>query len=198
MPVKNHSRTIDWKRTGYLLLLSISVALVFVFWGCSPVPRHNTLTFFFDGVPAPEDKTAKNNPDTKNKPDTAIKHVKAEQPSTFYHAPFKKKQCDACHDQSKMGKFVKRQPELCYQCHENFSKTYKFVHGPVAGGYCTACHAQHSADNKKLLKRKSQQLCLYCHSSSLVFKNEVHKDIADANCTECHNPHGGEDRTMIK
>ena len=85
----------------------------------------------------------------------------------------------------------------CYECHEDFNKTYSFLHGPVAGGHCTACHGSHITKSEKLLLRSGQQICLHCHDPKLVFENEDHADIKNTNCTKCHNPHGGEDRYIL-
>jgi predicted CXXCH cytochrome family protein len=194
-------RKANIQRYRYLPVTISAITLVIVFFGCSPVPRHQVLTFFFDGVPEPAGKTTDTPIDSLGKPDPASKIgmlTSVAKPKVNYHEPYKEKQCASCHDQTAMGKFLKPQPMLCYQCHDDFSGKYKVVHGPVGGGYCTACHEPHTSVNTKLLKRLSQQMCLYCHNSSLVLKNEVHADIGDANCTDCHNPHGGDDRTMLK
>lgn len=183
-----------------LLLLLLSIVLIINLFGCSPVRSHKALTFFFDGVPGSTETLAvTGNP--RARPDTskAIGIPSKTEISTInYHKPYMEKKCGICHDQNTMGKFLKPQPSLCYQCHDDFSRKYKVVHGPAAGGYCTACHEPHLAKTKKLLKRANQQLCFYCHSAPQVLKNKAHKDIADANCTTCHNPHGGRDRIMLK
>jgi len=182
-------------------LSSVTIILIINLFGCSAVPRHKTLSFFFDGVPVPGEKNTGIAPDTINRSKLlALKStpVKAEMPLINYHKPFQEKRCGTCHDQNTMGKFLKQQPALCYQCHPDFSKKYKVVHGPVEGGYCSTCHESHKGDNKKLLKRVSQQVCLYCHNSALVLKNKAHKDIANDNCTSCHSPHGGENRMILK
>jgi predicted CXXCH cytochrome family protein len=195
------NRMITPNGSGYLLVFSLTVIVMLAFFGCSAVHRHKTLTFFFDGVPDTNGMQSTKILDSKEKTDSAGMKgfiAKADKPKIYYHEPFKERKCDACHDKSTMGKFLKPQPMLCYQCHDDFSQKFKVVHGPVGGGYCTACHNPHSGDSEKLLKRPGQRLCLYCHSSVQVMKNEMHKDIADANCTDCHNPHGGEDRTMLR
>jgi predicted CXXCH cytochrome family protein len=194
-------RIIKHRDGGFLLLNRLTIFLLLVLFGCSPVPSHKTLSFFFDGVPDPgQSQTVVGN--TSNvKADTSsvkVAGVISEKPAVNYHKPFKDKKCGVCHDQNTMGKFLKPQPALCYQCHEDYSKEYKVVHGPVGGGYCTACHEQHSSVNKKLLKRVTQDLCFYCHNPSPILKSAAHKDIADQSCTNCHNPHGGRDRSMLK
>ncbi|MEI7725570.1 MAG: cytochrome c3 family protein [Bacteroidota bacterium] len=186
---------------GFLLLFVLTILLLVSLFACSPVPRHKTLAFFFDGVPSPNEAPAVRRNDSIVKRDTTADQglvAKEEKSTVHYHVPYKEKKCGSCHDQNTMGKFVKPQPALCYQCHDDFSKKYKVVHGPVGGGYCTACHEKHMANNQKLLKKEGQDLCFYCHSPAEVLKIEAHKSISDKNCTECHNPHGGKDRNMLK
>lgn len=177
------------------------ILLILYLSGCSPVPRHKTLSFFFDGVPDPSDSI--NSPQIRSdikvvepnsKPAPAIAAVD----QNHYHPPYKSKQCGSCHDRNGMGRFVLPQPALCYQCHDDYGKKFKIVHGPVAGGYCTNCHNNHMSKNEKLLKRVSRDLCLICHNAGEILVTEAHKDIADQNCTDCHDPHGGRDHTLMK
>ncbi len=154
--------------------------------------QYKTLTFFFDGVP--DTVAPVHNQDSvlqtgnNNQPENTI--LPAPETNRFIHPPYQDRECDICHSE---GALTMPQPQLCYQCHEDFSTKYTFVHGPVAGGYCTACHHPHMG-NKHLLLRKGQDICLFCHEKEQVFKNENHDGIENTNCTECHNPHGGEDR----
>ena len=187
---------------GFCLFVCSLIILFVYLSSCSSVPRHKALTFFFDGVPDPAAIKAVHDADSaaakakftgKNKIPTREEIAKS-----FFHVPYKQKQCSVCHDQGTMGKSKNPQPALCYKCHEDFSKKYKKVHGPVAGGFCTECHNPHMADNKNFLVRKSRQLCLYCHDSGQVLKNETHRKTPDANCVDCHNPHGADDQRMLK
>ena len=115
--------------------------------------------------------------------------------TTFnFHEPYASKECDICHDKTAMGQLTDSQPDLCYMCHSDFTQEFNFLHGPVAGGYCTACHNPHMSKSKSLLIRTGQELCLYCHDSNQIYKNENHEGIEDYNCTECHNPHGGDNK----
>ncbi len=189
-------------RQIFLLFFGLLIILLFIFSGCSSTHNYKTLSFFFDGVPNPADSLALQNHDsvTQNSRFTGKGTIpgRDEIAKSTFHPPYKEKQCNVCHAKSAIGKPKSAQTEICYQCHEDFGRKYKKVHGPVASGYCTACHNPHLADDNKLLIRKGPKLCLYCHDSGRVMKNEMHKDIADANCTECHNPHGGDDQTMLK
>ncbi len=185
------------RKLPFLLILLIVIYLS----GCSTTQNYKTLSFFFDGVPDPANDSANRVGSMINKTDTvalALRTVSKASPQKGIHPPYQDKQCKSCHDQSTMGKLIKPQPDLCYQCHVNFDTKYKVLHGPVAGGQCTMCHSPHLSVNPDLLARTGQALCLYCHESGTVMETEAHKGIKEANCTECHNPHGGENRSFLR
>ncbi len=199
--LRKRNRTIKNNLPGYLALSVFLLLLVIQLWSCSSVPRHSTLAFFFDGVPETSGHIEQNHSDAIKKSDSARANptaAKTVADKNNYHRPYKEKQCGSCHDRDKMGKFVLPQPDLCYQCHNDYRRKYKVVHGPVGSGYCTQCHHNHSSKFEKLLTKSSRDLCLYCHNSDQVMKNKAHKEIADANCTKCHNPHGGANHALLK
>jgi len=181
-------------------VLIVALPAILMLSNCSPRAGHSILTFFFDGVPdhdsvsSASGGTAKEMSDTLALTDEATAEKKTVQ---VLHYPYQEKECAVCHDQNSLGDMVEPEPGLCYQCHEDFSYNYKFLHGPVAGGYCTACHHPHMAAEPNLLRRSGQALCLYCHEQLPDSWNEVHGDLGDMNCTECHNPHGGEDKNIL-
>ncbi|MCX6273569.1 MAG: cytochrome c3 family protein [Bacteroidetes bacterium] len=173
----------------------------FLLLGCSPKTRYHVLSFFFDGVPDYSKTAVKaNNTITADKGNVPVSPVSslAKGDRFFYHSPFYDQACLQCHDKSSNSRLIKEQPDLCYTCHAPFAEKFKYVHGPVAGGYCTACHAPHKSVNSRLLIRQGQQICLYCHSSVQIMKNEAHAGIDDSECTMCHDPHGGSDRLILK
>jgi predicted CXXCH cytochrome family protein len=173
----------------------------FFLLSCSATKNYKVLSFFFDGIPDPASVTASAANDSINKSDTiALTPILAvnTQPKMLLHSPYEDKQCSICHDQSTMGKLLKSQPELCYQCHEDFITSFKVLHGPVGGGQCNMCHSPHMSMNKHLLLRVGQSLCLLCHDQNQVMETAVHKDIKDAECTSCHSPHGGNDRRALR
>jgi predicted CXXCH cytochrome family protein len=181
------------KKNSYLIYY-ISVIIIVIFFGCSVEQTHNTLTFFFDGVPPLYKLLVKT--DSVSNSAVAAKVAARKKPDMYFHKPYLERKCEQCHTPDRH--LIMPQPALCYQCHTNFTETYKYVHGPVASGNCTKCHNQHNSQYPKLLSREGQQVCLYCHSTSLVFNNKYHRKIEDAECTLCHNPHGGKTRFMIK
>jgi predicted CXXCH cytochrome family protein len=178
------------------MYIVVLISLISVISACS----HKTLSFFFDGVPYPDDSLAVSSNNASYQADTArINEILAMKagPELTYHMPYLDKECAACHDEKVMGKFVAPQPELCYQCHVDFSTTYAFLHAPVEMGECTSCHSPHMAKEAGLLLRTGQQLCLECHDEGDILKQENHDGIGDAACTECHNPHGGSESKLL-
>jgi predicted CXXCH cytochrome family protein len=158
------------------------------------------LTFFFDGVPSGDSIKSEADANRINENDSSKVFRSgpfAENSGYTIHYPYREKECASCHDENNKSELVMAMPALCYTCHDDFSKTYKYVHGPVSTGYCTSCHNPHMSKEKKLLIRTGQQLCLFCHDIKAVMKNQEHKDIADTECTLCHNPHGGENRFIL-
>lgn len=167
---------------------------------CSPKSNYKVLSAIFDGVSDPFLIDSLRIADSISKIDSASFQQNSEtnlKPQFVFHPPYKEKECATCHDQNVMGKLLQPEPGLCYQCHDNFAQKYKFIHGPVSGGFCTECHSPHMAENEKLLLRTGQELCLHCHQSEQVLKNEAHSGIEDTNCTDCHNPHGGYDKYFL-
>lgn len=183
----------EWKNKP--LNLAIFIAVLLLFLGCSP----KVLSIFFDGVPGVVKVEKITNKDLLSSTDTVrsinptAKIVNAQ---PCIHRPYEDKICGQCHSEDK--RILLPQPELCYQCHQDFSKKYQVLHGPAASGYCTKCHNQHQSNSEYLLIRTGQDLCLYCHNTGQIFKNKNHKDIGKSYCTQCHNPHGGENNNFLR
>jgi predicted CXXCH cytochrome family protein len=187
--------------SGTRLYNALSVVLlVALIWGCSPKMYHGVLSFFFDGVPEYKqhsDTTLSDSLKRIANPDKSLLTAKIIQKQFFYHAPYQAKECTSCHNKDSMGKLVEALPKLCYQCHEDFSTTFKLVHEPVASGDCLTCHNPHLSENEKLTIRKGQQLCLECHDAGDIAAGAGHKDIGETKCTSCHNPHGGNEKGFL-
>jgi predicted CXXCH cytochrome family protein len=182
-----------------ILVVFIPAALT-VLISCSPKLSNNLLTFFFDGVPSIDSMKTESPSQIKNREyiqDTLLAVQVSGGSDYTIHYPYKEKDCFSCHDEKSKSELIMPQPGLCYTCHDDYSKNSKYVHGPVAAGYCTSCHNPHMSKEKKLLIRTGQQLCLDCHEAKSVFKSETHKHIADSECTLCHNPHRGGDRFIL-
>lgn len=182
----------------YSFLLFIPA--IILFGRCSPKAGNSLLNFFFDGVPENDTAQMAQREGAGEQVDTAFVVSAAELKSAseqLVHIPYLERECGVCHDEKSLGSMVQPEPDLCYQCHEDYSDTYNFVHGPVAGGYCTACHNPHQSEEESLLRLSGQELCLNCHDSEAVFQNEMHMDLGETSCMECHNPHGGDDRFIF-
>lgn len=194
------NRTLKYTCGWRFSLTILGLAVMIFFTTCTTEKWHRTLTFFFDGVPDTTSKQlVKANDSVKHADTSNVSHANVNNaPSQIIHPPYKERNCDACHQKDQKGKFVAEQPDLCYNCHDNFKTKYKSLHAPVEAGSCTECHSPHYSKNKKLLIRQGQDLCLYCHDKQDVFKIETHKDIGETSCTECHNPHGGEDNYLLR
>ena len=91
-------------------------------------------------------------------------------PVVYYHEAYGSKTCQNCHDNTVGNDLLEPQPALCYNCHDDFTEEFTFLHGPVSSGYCTECHHPHLSKNQMLLKKTGQELCLNCHEESDVLK----------------------------
>ena len=182
------------------VILALMVLFVAGIISCAPANRYKMLSFFFDGVPPPEAGSATASPAAKSVPviaDTIPLPETDTVPGQFYHYPYQEQYCSSCHDENSKGEMIDSEPALCYNCHEDFSLSLPYLHGPVSGGFCTECHNPHMADNKMLLIRRGQKLCLYCHDTASLKEAGNHENLGEMDCAECHKPHGGEDRFMF-
>jgi len=176
---------------SFLLLLNLQ---------CSSSTKYRVLSFFFDGVENPEQTNlvaADSSGQVVNQDAGTNESRRSSEPQYYYHAIYQERACDACHNAEQSNMLIEQVPDLCYQCHENFSETYAYLHAPVEGGECLTCHKPHFATNKDLLVQTGQQLCFDCHDQEELMAGETHSEIGETNCTECHNPHGGEDETLF-
>jgi predicted CXXCH cytochrome family protein len=170
---------------------------------CSIEKSYRVLSFFFDGVPNPVSDTVTASEDVLLSAEVNNQLISDTLstdliPVFTYHYPYEEKECSSCHDELSPGNMTLPEPDLCYMCHEDFSGKYTFIHGPVAGGYCTSCHNAHQSKNSYLLLRTGGNLCTWCHDTTEAPSNEMHDGMEDYDCTMCHNPHGGEDKMLIR
>lgn len=188
-------------RVSGIILLTIMFTCI-AFTACNTEKHYRTLSIFFDGVPEPRAEIPNRadsvqtdratgfnesvNFDDSIKPDTAS-----------VHPVYRPNQCDRCHDVTHGYRLNQRQPALCYKCHDDFKNQFKKLHGPVAAGFCTACHLPHQSNYRPLLKKSPRENCRYCHQAGDVGKNSAHADNSDIECRECHNPHGGPNKYFL-
>jgi predicted CXXCH cytochrome family protein len=178
------------------LLLATSLNI-----GCSPRTSYKVLSVFFDGVPDSLSTTGQTAPAKLENKDSlmlaAIANLETG-PKYVYHAPYQKQECDKCHDKVVRSSLLQPQPGLCYTCHSDFKNKFAYLHGPVASGNCSSCHAPHLSENNGLLRITGQALCYYCHHKDDVVKNGAHRSVLNDDCTKCHDPHGGTNRYVLK
>jgi predicted CXXCH cytochrome family protein len=168
---------------------------------CSPHAGKSVLHFFFDGVPETDSSYLAGIDTGRVSPDTVAysqELLVLKDPENHRHYPYEERECASCHDEKSLGNMLEPQPGLCYICHEDLAESYSYLHGPVAGGYCTACHDPHQSENEHLLKLSGEALCFYCHREEDVLKNEMHQDLDGMPCMDCHNPHGGDDKYIFQ
>jgi predicted CXXCH cytochrome family protein len=168
---------------------------------CSPHAGKSILHIFFDGVPETDSIEAEfTDTGTTLPAEDAISQELAVLPETviYRHYPYEEQECASCHDELSLGLMVESQPGLCYSCHEDFAGSFGYLHGPVAGGYCTACHDPHQSEKDHLLRLNGNALCFYCHLEESVLENDMHADLDGMLCMDCHNPHGGEDKYIFQ
>ncbi|MCL5991340.1 MAG: cytochrome c3 family protein [Bacteroidetes bacterium] len=179
-----------------IILLILFVLFNFLLTSCSAEKNYETLTFFFDGVPDPNAKPSLTDSNKTTKEQNLKQYVKSEE--IFTHPPYGDRACENCHDAKSANRLNASEPGLCYQCHDDFSKNLRYVHGPIASGYCTQCHEPHQGKYKNLLIRDGQKLCYYCHEKNDVLENENHTGIEDTKCWDCHDPHGSNEKHFLK
>ena len=164
----------------------IAAALLALAAACAPQTRYDVLSTFFDGVPPPAA------PANAAAAGTTVAPVP--RPAVVKHAPYAKRQCNGCHEQS-TNKLLAPVPELCFRCHDIGQKTKRRLHGPVLTGSCRFCHDPHSARYPSLLLAPPREMCLYCHNPEDVYRNPAHPP--DAACTDCHEVHA-DDRYYLR
>jgi predicted CXXCH cytochrome family protein len=111
--------------------------------------------------------------------------------------------CDNCHDsktpdESKAHELAQQVPKLCFRCHEDESKIYPHVHGPVAVGQCLFCHDPHQSKHAHLLIRDTTGLCALCHTKAGLRTIKDHLEPSHAQCLACHNSHASTTRFLLK
>ena len=189
----------------YILLFRIGLAslglmmLALFVVSCDEVDRHKTLTFFFDGVPPLESEGPQG---AYVEPGSQELVQTGQSPAWYVHEP--RKDCSNCHSKRKQRSFTPQThliapiPKLCYNCHDDFTATASFVHGPVAVGQCLFCHEPHKSKIEHLLVTPEPGLCYLCHDINTIELIPAHLPKQLSSCTDCHNPHSSSAKGLLK
>ncbi len=150
-----------------------------------------------------------------------------QEPQFFVHGPYGAGQCDRCHavaaskpfrteaaeaikpaaapERKSIGpRLAAPLKELCLTCHSDMAYTVAqaqglWMHGPVANGWCVACHSPHrSARQYMLLGKNNVELCTGCHRKPDLLQTAAHQKEPEAGCLACHNPHLGRSASLLK
>jgi predicted CXXCH cytochrome family protein len=173
--------------------------------GCatSPQRRYEILSFFFDGVPTPEERAAAK---------AAAEAAQAEKEGRTVagrgsrHQPVVQRRCGVCHGLSERDaelrsysgidwSNIERAWRVCRSCHADdravgrdaliFRKDV-WLHGPVGLGLCRSCHTGHRSEFPALLRHETQEeTCRGCHEAL----GERTGSMAALDCVACHDPH---------
>lgn len=183
--------------------ICIFAGLMIIIIACKPATHHQTLSLFFDGVPTQEyetKSTADSSANQKKLLKTPLETKETVQigQARSMHGDYRQKFCEKCHNINHSYRLIQRQPDLCYTCHPRFEEKHTHIHGPVAAGFCTACHLPHKSEYAALLKMPVREVCQHCHEPGDLNKNEAHKKASDIACLQCHDPHGGNTLNLLK
>ena len=180
---------------GVILLVFFGIFLI----SCDEVRHHETLTFFFDGVPPLRPEMIQEGSVDSN----SIGPGQVEQrPAWYVHEPTK--DCSICHGKRKKQRFSSQTyliapvPKLCNDCHTDYTVSASFVHGPVAVGQCLFCHNPHKSKIEHLLVSPEPGLCYQCHDIDTIELIAAHLPKQLSTCTDCHNAHASSTRALLK
>ncbi|MFW6108196.1 MAG: cytochrome c3 family protein [bacterium] len=187
------------RQAGAVLVMAGALCLLGT--SCTPEQKHHWLTVFFDGVPPlkkPGEAT-----ETVEKPTTATApstRAEARKPRWYEHeATADQSKCTSCHDPTRSFALVDSALVLCARCHEEDTREFPRMHGPVAVGHCIVCHEAHRSANEHLVRVTDSRLCLACHRRKAEDQPAATctRPSDDEYCVECHHPHGGQDRYFL-
>jgi predicted CXXCH cytochrome family protein len=172
--------------------------------GCDRVTRYKILSFFFEGVPTPDDKRPGVGDDVNIVIITNVEKLDVMNPENRTIEPDKYGQklssshefardCAQCHTggfSSGQQELREPLPDLCYSCHRDLIQEGDYLHGPLNVGECIFCHDPHQSAYIHLQKAPEPLLCYRCHQQPDIAVIPGHQACLDKVCTDCHDPHG--------
>lgn len=132
--------------------------------------------------------------------------------SRLLHGAVGKSRCTGCHNPhgTNSEKLLRgTRDSLCAACHPRAlgsadGTPWKYLHGPVGTGNCTACHLlahSHTGDDDAFLKVKRSRVCSLCHETKPDHVKENYRAKmreVQNDCLSCHQPHGGKDKFLLR
>ncbi len=129
------------------------------------------------------------------------------------HGALTKGRCTGCHNPhgtNTRGLLRDTGDRLCQGCHGEVLRkgkgggAYRYLHGPVGAGSCTACHVlghRHGKKGDAFLREPGSRVCGLCHETAPDhvpprFRAKVREVRND--CLACHVPHGADDPFMMR
>lgn len=159
--------------------------------GCSEQKHYRLLSFFFDGVPAPQGAVSQIGPDGKVVPGGNV--------VLFQHKPYQEGTCQQCHGEpGALYEISALSGATCLKCHEKVPQEHVLMHGPVAASACLWCHDPHQSTERHLMRGPSASICQQCHERELLGENPPEHQSSTADCLSCHYGHGGSGRNFLR
>ena len=193
---------------GVCLFVSMIFCGLLCLSGCSKVQRYKVLTFFFEGVPHPNQRKiitifhgeGQSGWDESNGPLTEYvgEDVLGQRGRSLHKFA---QDCSKCHVGSTMRRerrLVRPIPDLCYMCHSNYEESGGNLHGPIAVGECIFCHRPHQSSFVNLQEAPQPDLCYKCHDKREMHLIIDHEDKIESKCTDCHDPHSSIRKKLLK
>lgn len=113
------------------------------------------------------------------------------------HAPFKSKNCDACHAESGGSAFAMKTDikTVCTKCHSAVNRIAEepFAHILNDEQSCMHCHSPHASSEEALLSGSQTVICVKCHFTGREYAGKPMETILahkGMDCSNCHAPHG--------
>jgi predicted CXXCH cytochrome family protein len=185
-----------------VLLIPMLLAGWLAAGGCNVKTRHKVLSKVFDGVPPPRQAPP---PSAKipvgDQPTASTVEPAPAPPPGSLHQPYADRECNSCHNAGRSNQLRMPADLLCQQCHDPAEFNAPWIHGPIAGGGCAACHLPHRSDKRHLLRNGGNNFCLDCHDPNaglMDLASPAHLDIDGKQCLDCHEAHGGDTRFLLR